>query len=256
MIWKKIKTCIENCFTKEEEDRPPRSAVEDMGSVTGWRVTEPKLFYPDAERMDEGQKTLGLYRNKYPEGAVIHYTAGNGSLEGDSKFAKEAGYNYFIIDKLGKIAQLAPLDRWGYHAGKSSCPLGKSVSRFLVGIEVVCAGKLERKECEGIDGKYVTYRTWWGKAVHESDVRSFRYSSRRGQHIRSFEKFTCAQEDALQKLLLWLKNNNPKVFQFDNVFAHSEVSPGRKIDPGVSFSQTMPFYRKNLKQSRIAGHIT
>jgi lysozyme family protein len=48
------------------------------------------------------------------------------------------------------------------------------------------------------------------------------------------------------KLLLWLKGNQPDVFQFEFVLGHDEVSPGRKNDPGGALSVTLPQFRERL----------
>jgi hypothetical protein len=57
---------------------------------------------------------------------------------------------------------------------------------------------------------------------------------------------------------MWLKNNNPKIFDFDKVLGHHEVSGRvglgywRKIDPGGSLSMPMREYREYLKKLYIS----
>ncbi|MFX6218437.1 N-acetylmuramoyl-L-alanine amidase, partial [Acinetobacter baumannii] len=47
--------------------------------------------------------------------------------------------------------------------------------------------------------------------------------------------YTRAQQEALIKVLIWLKRRYPRTFRLDYVFGHDEVSPGRKVDPGGSY---------------------
>ncbi|WP_457021161.1 hypothetical protein [Luteimonas sp. A611] len=107
-----------------EDERPSRSELETIhrGSVA--------LYYPEATRDVSGQmKTVGRYVKGYPVGAIVHYTAGRDNPLGDIKNALDNGYCYFVIAPSGKVYQNFPLDRWGYHAGKSYyAKLGSGVS--------------------------------------------------------------------------------------------------------------------------------
>ena len=218
------------------EYQAPLNHENTRTAFKGIKLKKVRLICPFAEDFTSGQKTRGFYRRGFPEGAVIHYTAGTGSLQNAAHYASNKGYNYFIIDKSGKIAQLAPLNRWGYHAGKSSCYLGEDVSQFLVGIEVICAGRLivETAPENGED----VYKTWWGYAVPKENVVE--------KDNKVFEKFTQQQVASLSKLIIWLKKENPDVFEIRNVFGHEEVSPGRKEDPGPSLCTPMHLYRVEL----------
>lgn len=143
---------------------------------------------------------------------------------------------YFAIDRDGNIGQNFSLDRWGYHAGKSKWPiLGTGVSKQLVGIEVCCPGTLDHNG-----------EAWFGVRYGSEDYRRVKSSG----NVRAgvYHRFTQHQERALERLLIWLKTNNPSVFQLDLVLGHDEVSPGRKNDPGGSLSCTMPEFRRKLEQ--------
>lgn len=204
--------------------------------------TNPSLWYPEAKVVEPGLPTHGRYASGYPRGAVVHFTAGAYGLS-ELDLARQVGYAYFLVDEKGGVHQGFPLDRWGSHAGKSSWPsLGDAVSRHLVGIEVDCAGILTP------DG-HGAFKTWWGKAVEKEDVRVV--SPVPGTHDNrvagAYHRYTEAQETALVDLLLWLKTNNPSVFDLDLVLGHDEVSPGRKQDPGGSLSMPMPALRALLK---------
>lgn len=220
------------CMFKKELDRPSQS-----------ESNKTLLWYPEAQIVEPEMETRGKYSKNYPMGAIIHFTAGR-SKAGDRDalntmtFGRKQGYAYFVVSSTGVVMQGHPLDRWGYHAGKSSYEgLGKSISSKLVGIEVCCAGKLENQNNE--------FKSWFGENYSENEVR---YSKSKDNIQEGYyHKFNQLQEDALIKLLVWLKQNNSQVFQYKYVLGHDEVAPGRKNDPGASLSMTMSELRMKLR---------
>lgn len=222
---------------------------DDSGAEDRPSVSEPDskaLWCPFAETEFPEAKTKGSYKHGYPEGAIVHFTAGHHrSLASSIETQLKNKLCYFVIDADGNIAQNFPLDSWGYHAGKSKWPgLGNGVSDNLVGIEVQCGGKLEKKGNK--------WQTWFGKTIPASERRQVQHSD--NQQAGTYHKYTQAQEKALEALLLWLKKNNPEVFSLDLVLGHDEVSGPkglgyyRKNDPGGSLSMTMSKYRDHLEQ--------
>jgi len=215
--------------TKDPEQEPERAHPAEGGKKL--------LLIPFAEQMKKQMKTRGTHRKGYPEGAIVHFTAGRwGTSALDSGL--QEGFCYLLIDEKGNVYQSFPLNKWGYHAGVSSWPsLGKGVSQYLVGIEIACAGMLEPYKEK--------YKSWFGALYTEDQVRH----SEKHDNIKKgvYHKYTEAQEEALIHLLLWLKSNNPDVFSFDNVLGHDEVAPDRKNDPGASLSCSMPEFRQKLK---------
>lgn len=197
------------------------------------------LRCPFAEVVDPPLPTKGRYPKGYPEGAVVHYTAGAYGLS-ELELARQVGFTYFLIDKDGGIHQGFPLDRWGSHAGVSSWPsLGPgNVSKRLVGIEVDCAGVVTP------DGAG-NFTSWWKSRIPREEVRIVYDEENR--KAGAYHIYTKEQEESLTRLILWLKENNPEVFSLDLVLGHDEVSPGRKTDPGGSLSMTMPSYRQVLR---------
>lgn len=205
-----------------------------------WYPKALKNINPDPKQFKSGEmKTRGEYAKGYPLGAVVHHSAGRRNPLGTLRTGLKSGYLFFVIGPNGTVYQNFPLNRWGYHAGRSFwSKLVDGVSDDLVGIEVCAAGKLEKKK----DG---TFETWFGETLDPSEVR---FSERRDNIEKGhYQKFTPEQESSLIELILWLKKNAPEIFSLDLVVGHDEVSPGRKNDPGASLSMTMAEFRKHLR---------
>lgn len=207
-----------------------------------------KYFYSSPEtRFDESisMKTRGMFDGGYPDGVVVHYTAGR-SMNGDKdaettiQHGIKQGYGYWCISSTGKIYKTHPINEWGQHAGVSKYPgLGSYVSYKTIGIEVCCAGRVDK--IKNGDG----YTTWWGEYYGEDIVRSYcDLDGVRGGH---YHKFTNEQEHALTDVILYLALGNSK-FSIDNVIGHYECSVGRKLDPGWSLSMSMKRYREFLME--------
>lgn len=213
------------------EDRPSVSA-------TGQKL----LWCPFADKDFPAGKSRGSYARGYPLGAVVHFTAGRRSgLKAGIDEQVRNKFLYFVIDKDGNIGQNFSLDSWGYHAGESSYPgLGSGVSQHLVGIEVQAAGMLKKVGS--------TYKTWYGETVPTADVRVIPRKNA-NQEAGAYQAYTKTQEEALIRLLKWLRENNPEVFDYKHVLGHDEVSPGRKNDPGGALSMTMPELREKLQKA-------
>ena len=205
-----------------------------------------QLWCPFAETNFPKSPTRGNYRKGYPEGAVVHFTAGrHRSLADEMAHQVTHGFTYFVIDADGRVAQNFPLDSWGYHAGTSAWPgLGSSVSSKLVGIEIQNGGQLVRS------GN--SWKTWFGLTIPASERRTIASNTANQQEKGTYQKYTAAQEEALFRLLRWLKSNNPEVFSNDLVLGHDEVSGPkgighwRKNDPGGALSMTMDELRGKL----------
>jgi len=197
------------------------------------------LWYPAAKTGYKKAITRGSYKGGYPKGAIVHFTAGRrNGLSTGIDLQRSTKMCYFLIDENGEVAQNFPLDEWGYHAGKSKWSgLSGSVSDELVGIEVMCGGKLTEK-----NGKWYT---WFNKEIPAKERR--KVSKKDNIIAGTYHAYTEEQEDALTGLLIWLHKNNKDTFSLDLVLGHDEVSPGRKNDPGGSLSMTMKQYRTHLK---------
>ncbi|MFO0452651.1 MAG: N-acetylmuramoyl-L-alanine amidase [Pseudomonadota bacterium] len=210
---------------------------------------DPKLIIPFAHYVNGGMGFKGTYKHGYPQGAIVHYTAGRfaGGLRkalDTMAGGKENGFTFLVISEDGEVVQGFPLDKWGWHAGQSSHPSFKgSASDKLIGIEICNGGLLERRGDK--------FFTWYGLEIPKDQVRHIATRTA-NQSVGFYHKYTDAQENALIHLLLWLKRNNPAVFNFDLVLGHDETTVldsnrSRKQDPGGSLSMSMPEFRNHLK---------
>ncbi|TIC83201.1 N-acetylmuramoyl-L-alanine amidase [Crenobacter intestini] len=239
-----------------ETDRPSRANLESPGFVMA-AAPAGDLWIPFAKKNEGGtMKTRGRYRRGYPEGAIVHFTAGRDNPINDISSGIKNGFAYLVIAPNGGLYQNHRLDEWGYHAGKSSWPpLGGGVSQYLLGIEICAAGKLHK-----IDDAH--FRPWYNEEKYlkergktpkpEDDLlpHQVRFVPNEANRVEGwYEKYTDAQEATLKEVLKWLRHNRPDVFSYDLVLGHDEVSPGRKNDPGGALSITMPALRNWLKAS-------
>lgn len=237
---------------------PPKPAPsfphETVPEVPSTPVESPKgnkdLWVPWAIQPKRKMGTSFTYPKNYPHGAIVHFVAGRDKTEQDAidsyEWGCDNGFTFFVIGPTGVLYQGFPLNKGGSHAGKSSYPgLGSSVSSKLVGIEISCAGMLDE------NGK-----SWFGVKYPENEIRTLKDESWNCP-AGKYKKLTKEQEDTLIKLLKWLKNNCPDVFDYDYVLGHSEVSGKkslgywRKNDVGGSLSMPMSLLREKLKNGTI-----
>lgn len=240
--------------TPEPDDpiEPPRPNPDEMG--------QKQLIVPWAKLPREKMRARGRYRKGYPEGLVLHWTAGRYGSDEKAMSSYDGGVDrghlYFLLAQSGLLIQGFPLDQWGYHAGTSSWKgLPSTVSDELVGLEVINAGKLDRVEIEGKE----RFAAWFHyvpgtKKVAPGEVKNLLYphdvrqvAKHDNQAAGFYHRYTDEQEEGIAKLCLWLKLQAPDIFQFENVVGHDEVAPGRKTDPGGSLSMSMPEFRAYLE---------
>ena len=195
---------------------------------------EKSLWIPWAFDAPSGAKR-GTYKKGYPTGMVVHWTAGhrNGLTRGND-LMRSTGMHYLICDEDGALAQADPLNRWGYHAGKSSWPgTSGGVNDDFIGLELQAAGHLRVDS----SGEMNNYYPWWDKGQHlpknRIDPHEVVKAHADGNIAKGYyHAYTQLQMTTLRKTICWLHLNNPEVFSISNVVGHDEVSPGRKVDPG------------------------
>lgn len=244
-MFKKIADFFKKLF--QPKIAPPKPLIPEAPQSPELVISGKALWYPKAVIPKRKMIGNGEYAQGYPQGAIVHFTAGQDRKEQDAldtyAWGCDEGYVFFVIGPTGVVYQGFPLNVRGSHAGTSSWPgLGDSVSKYLVGIEVACAGELE-------DGK-----SWFGVHYPEEQIRFVTEEQLSGEGPTGhYKKFTEAQEKSLIELLLWLKRNNPDVFNLDYVLSHSEVAGKktlgywRKTDVSGALSMTMEKLREYLK---------
>ena len=137
---------------------------------------------------------------------VIHYTQTFSLQDALSILDTRKLSAHFILDKKGGIIQLVDTEEKAWHAGESSFRGRKNLNDFSIGIELVNPGFLKDE-------------TQW----------SFGHRNHLG---KNWANWPDSQIKSLCTLLTWIKKNHSACA---DVVGHSDVSPGRKIDPGPTF---------------------
>lgn len=231
-ILEAIKQLKVQFFGDDGENVPASDEGLPQGLVAGRKLA----WIPWAEDWYPRHAKRWAYPNGFPEGAIIHYTAG-GSIESSMSQGNKDGYTFLGIGRDGTVYQSHPLTHGGHHCGTWH-------HRTRVGIEMASAGLVAS------DGP--GFKSWFGSKIEARDVR--RIASRdANRYPGHYHMYTEPQESALIELLMWLKAQAPDIFDFDKVIGHDEAceqtgTPGRKQDPGGALSFTMPRFREFLKE--------
>lgn len=216
----------------------------------GEKPEEPKPEEPAPVKADwmPFAKRVALFKTKrypkgWPEGLVVHFTAGNDNAGNTCDYLRSKGYPCIVLAKDGVILQGFPASEGGAHSGTVH-------HNTCVGIEIVNGGKLT----PNADGSGTT---WFDKVVPKENCRNFKGNGKT-QVSGRYEKYTEAQEAKLIKMCLWYKEMAPDIFSFDRVIGHDEACAvtgnyGRKNDPSGSLSMTMPKFREHLVALWAAG---
>jgi hypothetical protein len=198
----------------------------------------------------------GKYRYGWPEGIIYHHTAGRSNPYGTVKYLWTR-FPCLVVSREGIIYQPFPLDEWGCHSGTWH-------HEYCVGVEVVGAGLLKPVQINDV----TKYAPWFalnrntGAVEHPElclDKSECRYQEGDSIHTKGwYQKFTPEQEQTVEKLCLYLKEQRPDIFSFDKIKGHDEAvaesgNPYRKNDPGGSLSITMDEFRRRLKEQYANG---
>lgn len=191
---------------------------------------------------------------RWPKKLVIHWTAGEPSQGGKSGIEEGAsrGFTYLFLTRTGELWQGAPLNAGGYHAGAAS------VSSFdCLGVEVACAGRLEKK------GNF--YVPWFAKrddgTINEARCipkEEVIYDEDGPADDESFEgyyqSYTVAQMKSLTKLALYCIQQMGMAP--GDIVGHDMIATpkGRKVDPGFSIGDGgMVAFRKRIAEMNAEG---
>lgn len=166
---------------------------------------------------------------------VFHYTAGttaSGAIEWFKKPESQASA-HFVIDRNGDVTQMVPTNRRAWHAGASKWGNLEDLNTYSVGIEIVNAGKLNRRA----DGRWIN---WSKSVISESDVTVATHkneNSASGWHEYTEEQIASA---------IALGAAIAVRYAIVDVLGHDDIAPNRKVDPG-------PMFPMSSIQSRILG---
>lgn len=192
----------------------------------GW--LPPKHRWPGAPSPN---RTLTRLRPWY---IVMHYTAG-ASAESSCRWLMDdraKASAHFVVARDGRVWQLVSCQEVAWHAGRSSYDGLDGMNQFSVGIELANYGKLIR----AADGRFWTT---WGTLVPEWEV-----FSAHGGVANRWHRYTEDQLTAAHQLIGCLVRRYPTLA--DHVIGHSDVSPGRKVDPGDAFP---------MEEARLAARV-
>lgn len=215
----------------EEPDRPSESRPKPQQSTGEIENEEPEIVDLDVRIPTHGRY---LTRSGKARGVVVHYTAGHhGGKVGAERVLKglaKRGLGCLVMDEDGVIyrGKNQDIDEIAWHAGKSAWKGKTGISRYCIGMEIMCAGKLDKNN-----------KSWFDKVYPDSEVRI----DGRGER---WHKYTKAQERSLKRFIAWQKEVNPE-FDADWIVGHHEIAPKRKTDPGNSLSISMDSLRRMFK---------
>lgn len=155
---------------------------------------------------------------------VMHYTAGTTAAGAINWFTKpEAKASaHLVIDRDGSITQMVKFDRIAWHAGVSQWGEIKGLNGHSIGIELVNAGKLVKRE----NGTWVN---WAGNTIPAPRVTVL--SHKNGSTAAGWEIYPAKQIAVALEVAIALHAH----YQFEDVLGHDDISPKRKIDPGPAF---------------------
>lgn len=213
----------------QEPDRPDNSKPIDSS------YTVPDFIEVKGVKFN----THGKYRTRSgnAKGLVVHYTVSGrseNSAIGVLKYLARKGLGCMVMDEDGFIYVPEGFDIQkdvAWHAGKSSWMGKTSISKYCMGMEICCWGRLDSKS---------------KKKVKSSDKRVV---SRQNENIKvgEYQKYTKDQEKSLFNFIKWQMSVNPE-FSLDWLVGHDEIAPTRKQDPGASLSMTMPKLREKMSR--------
>jgi len=220
--------------------------VEKKSQLEPMRLSAQSYEVPEIIDVDVDMKTQGKYLTKSgnARGLVVHYTAGrmeNGDKDAINtvKSMAKRGLGCLVMSSTGKIFKSKDqgLNEVAWHAGKSSWKGKTGISRYCMGMEICCPGKLDE------NGK-----AWFGTVYNNSrDVKA-----EANRKAGKYAKFSPEQEKSLIDFCLWQLDVNPE-FDIDWICGHDEIAPARKSDPGGSLNWAMPAFRWIIKDKFSKG---
>lgn len=158
-----------------------------------------------------------------PDSIIIHFTAGS-SLESAINTFKDPLRKvsaHLIVGRNGEVVQMVPFNVIGWHAGKSAYQGRTGFNKFAIGIEIVNAGMLTKRDN--------LYYAWFGTAYPASEVVFARH--RNETLPKYWHRFTDVQIETVRELCRVIL----RTYNISLILGHEEISPDRKVDPGPAF---------------------
>lgn len=155
-----------------------------------------------------------------PTYIILHYTSGctsKSAFQTLSNFFRPVSAHYLIAAN-GSISQLVNESKRAWHAGKSSWKKNNQLNSYSIGIEIVNPGfsEVDQDPCtENFD----IWNKKNGRLVSGSPYLWY-----------SFTKAQIKSVIALCKEII-----NRYDIKLENILGHSDIAPGRKVDPGPLF---------------------
>ncbi len=189
----------------------------------------------------------GKGRKKPISMIILHYTAG-GSMAGTVNYLASPKSpkvsSHFIVDRKtndkfpsGIVQMVSCADR-AWHAGKSEWQGQKWLNTVAVGIEICNWGPLTKKGNRFLNWAGSKYHKKYPEPVYIND--------------KYWEPYSDFQYETVAALCSMLIDKFPDI-NIDRIFGHSNVAPGRKIDPGPAwewerFRNLLINYREGVLQ--------
>lgn len=218
-LWRFFTSNASLSETKLKHQEPKIHTINVSAHTKGWYLTESGL----------------------PRGVVIHYTAGRfatpAAAENTLRYMASKKLGALVMDQGGRLyaAKNQYHNTATNHAGRSKWKEFVDISKYCVGIEVCCAGRLTHNN-----------QAWFGDPIpgEERNVIPEQYHN---QKPGTYHAFTALQEAALINFCLWQLATNPD-FDVEWIVGHDEIAPTRKSDPGGSLSVSMPDFREMVRE--------
>lgn len=196
--------------------------------VENHRLVDTDTYSVDHKTTPNIGKSLHM-----PMYIVHHYTAGHHETDNSVGWMmnKDAGVSaHVFVPREGPlITQLAPFDQTTWHAGKSKYNGLKWLNRWSLGIEISNPGVLEPIG----NGKY---KTSYGAILSRDqyDIIDAPMPHRKETQPKGWLAYTDFQKKAVREITRHLRDAYKDAVH--DVVGHSDISRGRKLDPGPAWN--------------------
>lgn len=185
------------------------------------------LFNNDSQvEYIESPNTNGKTQLISPSYLILHYTA-DSSFDGAISWFKDPTAEasaHLVIGRDGKIVQMVPFNQRAWHAGKSQWGNINGLNGYSIGIELVNAGKLVKKQ-----GVFVN---WAGHVIPSDEVVEATHKNETAPAF--WHEYTQPQIDAV----IAVSKALVPAYSILEILGHDDIAPRRKTDVGPAFPMT------------------